>query len=121
MLNIDRLSAWYGEAQALREVSMQVERGEIVTLVGSSPTVTLARRELSAVAKTEMESSDGLAMTTVPPSSEIATLLEREARAATSGGSSSPPPLSSTSPHAAVAAAIVAAANARSPRRRPNV
>ncbi|MCG5216803.1 ABC transporter ATP-binding protein [Streptosporangium sp. KLBMP 9127] len=34
MLRIDRLSAWYGEAQALREVSLAVEPGEVVTLVG---------------------------------------------------------------------------------------
>ena len=34
MLSVDGLSAWYGEAQALREVSMRVEEGEIVTLVG---------------------------------------------------------------------------------------
>jgi branched-chain amino acid transport system ATP-binding protein len=34
MLRIDGLSAWYGEAQALREVSMRVDEGEIVTLVG---------------------------------------------------------------------------------------
>ncbi|TDD10429.1 ABC transporter ATP-binding protein [Nonomuraea deserti] len=34
MLRVDRLSAWYGEAQALREVSMRVDEGEIVTLVG---------------------------------------------------------------------------------------
>jgi branched-chain amino acid transport system ATP-binding protein len=34
MLRVDGLSAWYGEAQALREVSMRVEGGEIVTLVG---------------------------------------------------------------------------------------
>ncbi len=34
MLRIDGLSAWYGEAQALREVSLEVEEGEIVTLVG---------------------------------------------------------------------------------------
>jgi branched-chain amino acid transport system ATP-binding protein len=34
MLRIDRLSAWYGEAQALREVSLEVGEGEIVTLVG---------------------------------------------------------------------------------------
>jgi branched-chain amino acid transport system ATP-binding protein len=34
MLSVDGLSAWYGQAQALREVSMQVEEGEIVTLVG---------------------------------------------------------------------------------------
>jgi branched-chain amino acid transport system ATP-binding protein len=34
MLRIDGLSAWYGEAQALREVSLHVDEGEIVTLVG---------------------------------------------------------------------------------------
>jgi branched-chain amino acid transport system ATP-binding protein len=34
MLRVDRLSAWYGEAQALREVSMRVDEGEIATLVG---------------------------------------------------------------------------------------
>ena len=34
MLIVDGLSAWYGEAQALREVWMRVDEGEIVTLVG---------------------------------------------------------------------------------------
>jgi branched-chain amino acid transport system ATP-binding protein len=34
MLRVDGLSAWYGEAQALREVSLRVDEGEIVTLVG---------------------------------------------------------------------------------------
>jgi branched-chain amino acid transport system ATP-binding protein len=34
MLRIDGLSAWYGEAQVLREVSLEVAAGEIVTLVG---------------------------------------------------------------------------------------
>ena len=34
MLKVDRLSAWYGEARALREVSIQIDEGEIVTLVG---------------------------------------------------------------------------------------
>ncbi|MFA1545745.1 ABC transporter ATP-binding protein [Actinomadura chokoriensis] len=34
MLRIDGLSAWYGEAQALRDVSLHVDEGEIVTLVG---------------------------------------------------------------------------------------
>jgi branched-chain amino acid transport system ATP-binding protein len=34
MLRIDGLSAWYGEAQVLREVSLEVAKGEIVTLVG---------------------------------------------------------------------------------------
>ncbi|WP_406673680.1 ATP-binding cassette domain-containing protein [Nonomuraea sp. N2-4H] len=34
MLRVDGLSAWYGEAQALREASLRVDEGEIVTLVG---------------------------------------------------------------------------------------
>ncbi|MFL6056079.1 MAG: ABC transporter ATP-binding protein [Actinoallomurus sp.] len=34
MLRIEDLSAWYGEAQVLREVSLEVDEGEIVTLVG---------------------------------------------------------------------------------------
>jgi len=34
MLTVDGLSAWYGAAQALREVSLQVAAGEVVTIVG---------------------------------------------------------------------------------------
>src|SRR6476661_5200638 len=34
MLRIDGLSAWYGEARALRDVALEVGDGEIVTLVG---------------------------------------------------------------------------------------
>jgi branched-chain amino acid transport system ATP-binding protein len=34
MLTIDRLRAWYGEAQVLHDVSLHVAEGEIVTLVG---------------------------------------------------------------------------------------
>jgi branched-chain amino acid transport system ATP-binding protein len=34
MLTVDGLSAWYGEAQVLREVGLAVAEGEIVTLVG---------------------------------------------------------------------------------------
>ncbi|MFC6087470.1 ABC transporter ATP-binding protein [Sphaerisporangium aureirubrum] len=34
LLSTRGLSAWYGEAQVLREVSLDVGRGEIVTLVG---------------------------------------------------------------------------------------
>ena len=34
MLGVDRVSAWYGEAQAVRDVSLSVAPGEIVTLVG---------------------------------------------------------------------------------------
>jgi branched-chain amino acid transport system ATP-binding protein len=34
MLRVENLSAWYGEAQVLRDVSLQVGAGEVVTLVG---------------------------------------------------------------------------------------
>ncbi|MFL6130902.1 MAG: ABC transporter ATP-binding protein [Mycobacteriales bacterium] len=34
MLTVDRLSAWYAAAQALRDVSLQVGAGEVVTIVG---------------------------------------------------------------------------------------
>ena len=36
MLEIDRLSAGYGMVQILREVSLEVKHGEVVTLVGSN-------------------------------------------------------------------------------------
>jgi branched-chain amino acid transport system ATP-binding protein len=34
MLTVEGLSAWYGEAQVLRDVDLRVAEGEIVTLVG---------------------------------------------------------------------------------------
>src|ERR1700754_3642594 len=34
MLEVTGLQAWYGEAQALHEVSVRVGEGEVVTLVG---------------------------------------------------------------------------------------
>jgi len=34
MLTVDRLSAWYGSALALHEISLDVRAGEVVTLVG---------------------------------------------------------------------------------------
>jgi branched-chain amino acid transport system ATP-binding protein len=34
MLQIERLSAWYGEAQVLRDTTLAVDTGEVVTLVG---------------------------------------------------------------------------------------
>jgi branched-chain amino acid transport system ATP-binding protein len=34
MLRVENLSAWYGEARVLREVSLDVAAGEVVTLVG---------------------------------------------------------------------------------------
>ena len=34
MLEIEGLSAWYGEAQALRDLSLHAAQGEVVTLVG---------------------------------------------------------------------------------------
>ena len=34
MLEVEDLSAWYGQAQALRDVSLEVREGELITLVG---------------------------------------------------------------------------------------
>src|SRR5215207_4603038 len=34
MLRVEGLSAWYGAAQALREISLEVRAGEVVTIVG---------------------------------------------------------------------------------------
>ena len=34
MLDIENLSAWYGEARVLSDVSLTVDPGEVVTLVG---------------------------------------------------------------------------------------
>ncbi|HET7385901.1 MAG TPA: ABC transporter ATP-binding protein [Nocardioidaceae bacterium] len=34
MLSVRKLSAWYGQAQVLRQVSLDVNEGEVVTLVG---------------------------------------------------------------------------------------
>jgi branched-chain amino acid transport system ATP-binding protein len=34
MLRVENLSAWYGEAQVLRDVSLRIDIGEVVTLVG---------------------------------------------------------------------------------------
>jgi len=34
MFKVDGLSAWYGQAQALRDVSLDVEQGKVATLVG---------------------------------------------------------------------------------------
>ena len=34
MLEIEGLSAWYGEARVLGDVSLSVHEGEVVTLVG---------------------------------------------------------------------------------------
>jgi branched-chain amino acid transport system ATP-binding protein len=55
MLRIDRLSAWYGEARALREVSIEVGEGEIVTLVGRNGAgkTTLLRCVMGLHAQTE--------------------------------------------------------------------
>lgn len=54
MLRIDSLSAWYGEAQALRDVSLDVAAGEIVTLVGRNGAgkTTLLRSVLGLHEKT---------------------------------------------------------------------
>ena len=34
MLEVEHLSAWYGQAQALRDVGFEVREGELITLVG---------------------------------------------------------------------------------------
>ena len=36
MLQVDRINVFYGDVQALREVSLSVSFGEIVTLVGGN-------------------------------------------------------------------------------------
>ena len=44
MFKVEGLSAWYGEAQVLRDVSLEVDRGQVATLVGrngSGKTTTL--------------------------------------------------------------------------------
>jgi branched-chain amino acid transport system ATP-binding protein len=44
MLKVQGLSAWYGQAQALRDVNLEVDQGQLVTLVGrngSGKTTTL--------------------------------------------------------------------------------
>ena len=38
MLEIQGLSAWYGEARVLEDVSLSVREGEVVTLVGHADT-----------------------------------------------------------------------------------
>jgi branched-chain amino acid transport system ATP-binding protein len=34
MLKVENLSAWYGEAQALRDIHLDVQEGQLITLVG---------------------------------------------------------------------------------------
>ena len=44
MLKVEGLSAWYGQAQALRDVDLEVQQGQVATLVGrngSGKTTTL--------------------------------------------------------------------------------
>ena len=36
MLQINNLSAFYGQAQALKDISLEINRGEIVTLIGAN-------------------------------------------------------------------------------------
>ncbi|HET6328575.1 MAG TPA: ABC transporter ATP-binding protein [Planctomycetaceae bacterium] len=36
LLEVDNLSVWYGPVQALREISLRVDEGEVVALIGSN-------------------------------------------------------------------------------------
>jgi branched-chain amino acid transport system ATP-binding protein len=70
VLKVEGLSAWYGEAQALREVSLEVEQGQLVTLVGrngSGKTTTL--RCLMGLHKQVQGriTLDGVDLTGLPP------------------------------------------------------
>src|SRR4051812_42612816 len=54
MLKIDELNAWYGHSHVLQGVSLQVDQGEIVTLIGrngAGKTTTL-RTVMGLVTKT---------------------------------------------------------------------
>jgi branched-chain amino acid transport system ATP-binding protein len=55
MLKVENLSAWYGEARVLREVSLEVAEGEIVTLVGRNGAgkTTLLRSVMGLHERTE--------------------------------------------------------------------
>ncbi|MBA9002664.1 ABC transporter ATP-binding protein [Thermomonospora cellulosilytica] len=70
MLTVENLSAWYGEAQVLREVSLQVAEGEIVTLVGRNGAgkTTLLRCVMGLHARaTGAMSLHGTDLTALPP------------------------------------------------------
>ncbi len=60
MIEIESLEAWYGEAQALRGVSLRVEAGEIITLTWCR---RMRRRRSSVATRAAMrlESSAGSA------------------------------------------------------------
>ena len=45
VLEIENLSAFYGKAQALRDVSLSVEEGETIAIVGSPEQVVDTMRE----------------------------------------------------------------------------
>lgn len=76
MLEVEGLSAWYGEAQALRDVSFKVAEGELITLVGRNGAgKTTALRCLTGLHRHQRGrvTLDGADMSAWPP--------ERRARA----------------------------------------
>jgi branched-chain amino acid transport system ATP-binding protein len=69
MLEVRNLKAWYGEAQALHEVTLDVADGEVVTLVGRNGAgkTTLLRSLIGLHRQVEGSIElDGVAMTNVP-------------------------------------------------------
>ena len=69
MLSVDQIDVFYGDAQALFGVSLQVNRGEIVTLVGSNGAgKTTALRTISGLLRPRRGSLtiDGVRMDRIP-------------------------------------------------------
>jgi branched-chain amino acid transport system ATP-binding protein len=69
MLEVRNLKAWYGEAQALHDVTLDVADGEVVTLVGRNGAgkTTLLRSLIGLHRQVEGSIElDGVAMTNVP-------------------------------------------------------
>ncbi|GAA1576834.1 ABC transporter ATP-binding protein [Dactylosporangium maewongense] len=69
MLAINDLNAWYGQTQALFDVTLTVETGQTVALVGTNGAgkTTLVRSILGLVRSTGTIQFDGAELSTVPP------------------------------------------------------